>query len=97
PRRLPPRSRGASRTSKIAAHLDPDQTAARAHARQTFQTTQGEVAMPFDALIMSIAVVAVFVGFAGVLAWADSQTGASQRGRAETRDTSASQLRRRSF
>jgi len=51
--------------------------------------------MPFDAMIVSLAVTAVFVGFAAVLAWADSQT--SQRGSAETRDTSALQLRRRSF
>ena len=50
--------------------------------------------MPVDAVIMSIAVIAVFVGFAAVLAWADSQTAAS---RTETRDTSASQLKRRSF
>jgi hypothetical protein len=28
--------------------------------------------MPFDALVLSIAVTAVFIGFAGVLAWADS-------------------------
>jgi hypothetical protein len=30
--------------------------------------------MPFDALVLSIAVTAVFIGFAGVLAWADRQT-----------------------
>jgi hypothetical protein len=30
--------------------------------------------MPTDALLMTIAVVAVFVGFAAVLAWADRQT-----------------------
>lgn len=53
--------------------------------------------MPVDALIMSLAVAVVFVGFAAALAWADSQTRVSQRGSAETRDTSASQLRRRSF
>ena len=55
--------------------------------------------MPVDAVIMSIAVAAVFVGFAAVLAWADSQTAASQHrpGGTETRDTSASQLGRRSF
>ena len=29
--------------------------------------------MPFDALVLSIAVT-VFIGFAGVLAWADRQT-----------------------
>ena len=29
--------------------------------------------MPFDALVLSIAVTAVFIGFAGVLAWADSE------------------------
>jgi hypothetical protein len=55
--------------------------------------------MPVDAMIMSIAVAVVFLGFAAVLAWADFQTGASQRGAGgtEMRDTSASQLRRRSF
>jgi hypothetical protein len=55
--------------------------------------------MPFDAMIMSIAVLVVFVGFAAVLAWADSQTSQSQRGHGgmETRDTSASQLKRRNF
>ncbi|WP_283817634.1 hypothetical protein [Bradyrhizobium liaoningense] len=30
--------------------------------------------MPTDALLMTIAVVAVFVAFAAVLAWADRQT-----------------------
>lgn len=30
--------------------------------------------MPFDAMMVSFAVVAVFVAFAGVLLWADSQT-----------------------
>lgn len=30
--------------------------------------------MPFDALVVSLAVLAVFVAFAAVLAWADSQT-----------------------
>jgi len=30
--------------------------------------------MPTDAVLMSIAVVAVFVAFAAVLAWADRQT-----------------------
>jgi hypothetical protein len=49
--------------------------------------------MPFDAMIMSVAVAAVFVGFAAVLAWADQTTGS----RTATRDTSVSQLRRRSF
>jgi hypothetical protein len=55
--------------------------------------------MPVDAMIMSMAVVVVFVGFAAVLAWADSQTGASWRGAdgTATSDTSAPQLRRRSF
>lgn len=31
--------------------------------------------MPFDAVLVSLAVVAVFVAFAAVLAWADAQTG----------------------
>ena len=30
--------------------------------------------MPFDAMLMSLAVLAVFVGFAAVLGWADAQT-----------------------
>lgn len=30
--------------------------------------------MPFDAMVVSFAVVGVFVVFAGVLLWADSQT-----------------------
>ena len=34
--------------------------------------------MPFDALVLSIAVTAVFIGFAGVLAWADRQTQPAQ-------------------
>ncbi|EIG62128.1 hypothetical protein ABIB90_005802 [Bradyrhizobium sp. JR4.1] len=32
--------------------------------------------MPADALLMSIIVVAIFVTFAGALAWADRQTSA---------------------
>jgi hypothetical protein len=34
--------------------------------------------MPADALLMTVAVVAVFVAFAAVLAWADRQTSAGQ-------------------
>jgi len=34
--------------------------------------------MPFDAMMMSVAVVAVFVAFAAALAWADGQTRPSQ-------------------
>lgn len=34
--------------------------------------------MPTDALLVTIAVVAVFVVFAGVLAWADRQTSAGR-------------------
>jgi hypothetical protein len=34
--------------------------------------------MPFDAILLSIAVTAVFIGFAGVLAWADFRTQQSQ-------------------
>jgi hypothetical protein len=30
--------------------------------------------MPFDAVLLSLAVTVVFVGFAVVLAWADGQT-----------------------
>jgi hypothetical protein len=34
--------------------------------------------MPTDALLMAVAVVAVFVAFAAVLAWADRQTSPGQ-------------------
>lgn len=44
--------------------------------------------MPFDAMVVSAAVVTVFVAFAAVIAWADRQT----RLNAET-----SQAKRRSF
>jgi hypothetical protein len=37
-----------------------------------------EVLMPFDALIVSLAVTVVFVGFAAVLAWADRRTRPAQ-------------------
>jgi hypothetical protein len=35
--------------------------------------------MPIDALVLSLAVSAVFVGFALVLAWADRQTRPTRR------------------
>ncbi|WP_283809919.1 hypothetical protein [Bradyrhizobium forestalis] len=34
--------------------------------------------MPADALLVTIVVVAIFVAFAAVLAWADRQTGAGR-------------------
>ncbi len=34
--------------------------------------------MPFDAVVVSVAVTAVFVGFAAVLAWVDHRTKPSQ-------------------
>ena len=33
-----------------------------------------EVLMPFDAMVMSAAVVTIFLVFAGVVAWGDYQT-----------------------
>jgi hypothetical protein len=30
--------------------------------------------MPFDAMVVGLAVAAVFIGFAGVLAWVDHRT-----------------------
>jgi hypothetical protein len=45
--------------------------------------------MPFDAMLLSLAVVAVFVVFAAVLAWADVQTAA--------RPSSPAVQKRRSF
>ncbi len=53
--------------------------------------------MPFDAVMVSLAVVVVFVGFAAVLAWADVQTGSSGAAGTATNETSAARLRRRSF
>jgi hypothetical protein len=40
--------------------------------------TMGEGIMPTDALLVTIAVVAVFVTFAAALAWADRQTSAGR-------------------
>jgi len=34
--------------------------------------------MPFDAVMLSLAVTVVFVGFAAVLAWADARTRSPQ-------------------
>jgi hypothetical protein len=61
-----------------------------------------EEAMPFDAMVMSVAVLAVFVAFAVVLAWADGQTRPSQPKRTETagtrtREANAPLLKHRSF
>jgi hypothetical protein len=39
---------------------------------------RGRGGMPTDAILMAIAVVAVFVAFAAVLAWADHQTSSGQ-------------------
>ncbi len=46
--------------------------------------------MPPDAMIMSAAVVAVFLAFAAVLAWADAQTS----GTAQSKANAAAQKRR---
>jgi hypothetical protein len=40
--------------------------------------------MPFDAMIVAVAVTVVFVAFAVVLAWADAQTRPLQRRPGET-------------
>jgi hypothetical protein len=55
--------------------------------------------MPFDAMIVSVLVAVVFVAFAAVLSWADSQTTPSHRrpGETGTSEIDAAQLRRRSF
>ena len=46
--------------------------------------------MPFDAMMLSLAVLIVFVGFAVVLAWADAQTNSP----AQTKSNPAVQKRR---
>jgi hypothetical protein len=53
--------------------------------------------MSFDAMIVGVAVTVVFVAFAVVLAWADSQTRPSSASGREASEISAPQLRRRSF
>ena len=58
--------------------------------------------MPFDAMVMSVAVLAVFVAFAAALAWADGQTRPSQLKRTEVAETRTSEvnaplLKHRSF
>jgi hypothetical protein len=40
----------------------------------SFKSKKGEIDMPFDAVMLSLAVTVVFVGFAAALIWADSQT-----------------------
>ncbi len=47
--------------------------------------------MPFDAMVVSLAVVAMFVAFAGVLLWGDYQT------RPDRLKGDASSPKRRSF
>ncbi len=47
--------------------------------------------MPFDAMVVSAAVVTAFVAFAAVIAWADRQT------RPERLNAETSQAKRRSF
>lgn len=48
--------------------------------------------MPFDAMMLSLAVLIVFVGFAVVLAWADAQTSSSAQSK-----TNPPAQKRRSF
>jgi hypothetical protein len=42
-------------------------------------STSGEVMMPYDAMLVCAAVVAMFTVFAGVLLWGDFQTRSSPR------------------
>jgi hypothetical protein len=44
--------------------------------------------MPFDAMMLSLVVTVVFVGFAAALAWADSRTRLPQTNRTEPRPRS---------
>jgi hypothetical protein len=39
-----------------------------------FADSEREVMMPFDSVVVSVAVTAVFIGFALVLAWADRRS-----------------------
>jgi len=43
--------------------------------------------MPFDALVVGLAVTAVFVGFAGVLAWMDHWSRQAQAGASSLTET----------
>jgi len=42
------------------------------------RSSKEEIGMPFDAILLSLAVTVVFVGFAVALAWADSRTRSPQ-------------------
>ncbi|MCS3726420.1 hypothetical protein [Bradyrhizobium betae] len=44
--------------------------------------------MPMDAVLMSVVVVAIFVAFGAVLAWADRQTSAGRRDQSAKRRSS---------
>jgi hypothetical protein len=57
----------------FAPGFDPDQVQT-VSARRYFDPTKMGEAMPFDAMMLSLAVLVVFLGFAVALAWADSQT-----------------------
>jgi cbb3-type cytochrome oxidase subunit 3 len=46
-----------------------------------------EVLMPFDAMMVSAGVMVVFIVFAGVLAWADRQTGSKTAVKSSNTDT----------
>ncbi|WP_291691308.1 hypothetical protein, partial [Bradyrhizobium sp.] len=56
------------------AAFDQDQGTERRLRRKFLQFQQGGSDMPFDAMMLSLAVTVVFLGFAAVLAWADRQT-----------------------
>jgi hypothetical protein len=60
----------------ICSGFDPDQVQTIS-ARRYFGPTKRGKRMPFDAMMLSLAVLIVFVGFAVVLAWADAQTNSS--------------------
>jgi hypothetical protein len=74
-----------------AACFDPRQSRLPLGRAWFFHFQNGEQEMPADAMMVSIAVFAVFVGFAAVLFWADKQTSSSGG------KSGASSQRRRSF
>jgi hypothetical protein len=60
-------------TLKFVSRFDPDQRPPSLAGDNGLQFTGG-VVMPIDSMLVSVAVISMFLAFAGVLAWGDFQT-----------------------
>jgi hypothetical protein len=81
-------ARTAGAVLKPVSNFDADQLLLR-HFGRCCVGHVGEVNMPTDSLLLSIAVCGVFLGFAAVLAWVDHSTSRRQRDKVADRPASA--------